>query len=150
MIAHFTMRMYGVNQEFRFVEDIWLHRKSCQIRGKKKSKKTYFTSYACNMFRATFLNNYHDHQGFLLCEYFYLTFPFLFFILFIHVFMFDCLSICSICPLNSFVPGPFLSSDILNAEFVCKSLLNNSETYLQLANVDNKKTKLKSMNIYLC
>ena len=28
MVAHFTMRTYGVNQAFRFDEDIWLHRKS--------------------------------------------------------------------------------------------------------------------------
>ena len=32
MVAHFTMRTYGVNQEFRFAEGIWLHRKSRQIR----------------------------------------------------------------------------------------------------------------------
>ena len=32
MVAHFTMRAYGVNQAFRFVEGIWLHRKSRQIR----------------------------------------------------------------------------------------------------------------------
>ena len=32
MVSHFTMRTFGVKQEFRFVEGIWLHRKSCQIR----------------------------------------------------------------------------------------------------------------------
>ena len=32
MVAHFTMRTHGVNQAFRFVEGIWLHRKSRQIR----------------------------------------------------------------------------------------------------------------------
>ena len=32
MVAHFTKRAYGVNQEFRFVKDIWLQRKSRQIR----------------------------------------------------------------------------------------------------------------------
>ena len=32
MVAHFTMRTYGVNQKFRFDEGIWLHRKSGQIR----------------------------------------------------------------------------------------------------------------------
>ena len=32
MVAHFTMRTYGVNQEFRFDRGIWLHRKSHQIR----------------------------------------------------------------------------------------------------------------------
>ena len=31
MIAHLTMRTHGVNQAFRFVEGIWLHRKSLQI-----------------------------------------------------------------------------------------------------------------------
>ena len=28
MVAHFTMHTYGVSQVFRFVEGIWLHRKS--------------------------------------------------------------------------------------------------------------------------
>ena len=32
MVAHFTLRTYGVNQEFRFDEGIWLHQKSGQIR----------------------------------------------------------------------------------------------------------------------
>ena len=32
MVAHFTMRTYGVKQGFRFVEGIWLHRKSSRIR----------------------------------------------------------------------------------------------------------------------
>ena len=32
MVAHLTMRTHGVNQGFRFVEGIWLHRKSRQIR----------------------------------------------------------------------------------------------------------------------
>ena len=32
MVAHFTMRTHGVNQAFRFVEGIWLHRKRRQIR----------------------------------------------------------------------------------------------------------------------
>ena len=32
MVTHFTMRTHGVNQAFRFVEGIWLHRKSRQIR----------------------------------------------------------------------------------------------------------------------
>ena len=39
MVAHFTMRTYG---PFRFVEGIWLHRKSRQIRN-VFSTKTYFT-----------------------------------------------------------------------------------------------------------
>ena len=32
MVPHFTMRTYGENQAFRFVEGILLHRKSHQIR----------------------------------------------------------------------------------------------------------------------
>ena len=32
MVAYFTMRTHGVNQAFRLVEGIWLHRKSHQIR----------------------------------------------------------------------------------------------------------------------
>ena len=32
MVAQNTVRTYGVNQVFRFVKGIWLHRKSCQIR----------------------------------------------------------------------------------------------------------------------
>ena len=32
MVAHLTMRTHGVNQAFRFVDGIWLHRKSRQIR----------------------------------------------------------------------------------------------------------------------
>ena len=32
MVAHLTMRTHGVNQGIRFVEGIWLHRKSRQIR----------------------------------------------------------------------------------------------------------------------
>ena len=32
MVANFAMRTYGANQVFRFVECIWLHRKSRQIR----------------------------------------------------------------------------------------------------------------------
>ena len=32
MVARFTKRTYGVNKEFRFVEGIWLQRKSRQIR----------------------------------------------------------------------------------------------------------------------
>ena len=38
MVAHFTMRTYGVNQAFRVVEGIWLHRGSRQIRDKKNLK----------------------------------------------------------------------------------------------------------------
>ena len=36
MVAHFTMRTYELNQAFRFVEGIWIHRKSRQIRKKRK------------------------------------------------------------------------------------------------------------------
>ena len=32
MVSLFTMRTQGVNQAFRFIEGIWLHQKSCQIR----------------------------------------------------------------------------------------------------------------------
>ena len=32
MVIHFTMRTYGVDQAFRFVEGFWSHRRSCQIR----------------------------------------------------------------------------------------------------------------------
>ena len=32
MVAHMTMRTHGVDQAFRFVEGIWLHRMSRQIR----------------------------------------------------------------------------------------------------------------------
>ena len=38
MVAHFTMRTHGVNQAFRFVEGIFLHRKIRQIRLKKTRK----------------------------------------------------------------------------------------------------------------
>ena len=31
MVAHLTLRTHGVNQAFRFVEGIWLHRKIRQI-----------------------------------------------------------------------------------------------------------------------
>ena len=31
-VAHFTIRTYGVNQAIRFVEGIWLYRKSRQIK----------------------------------------------------------------------------------------------------------------------
>ena len=41
MVAHFTMRTHGVNQAFRFVEGIWLHRESHQMRFFLR-KKTFF------------------------------------------------------------------------------------------------------------
>ena len=53
MVAHFIMRTYGVNKAFRFIEEIWLHRKSPNH--EKKSEKTYLALYVCNMFWATIL-----------------------------------------------------------------------------------------------
>ena len=32
MVAHFTMLTHGVIESFRFVEGIWIHRKSNRIR----------------------------------------------------------------------------------------------------------------------
>ena len=32
MVAHFSMRTHGLHQALRFVEGIWLHRKSRQLR----------------------------------------------------------------------------------------------------------------------
>ena len=58
MVAHFTLRTYGVNQEFRFAEGIWLHRKSRRIPFYFR-KKTFFTSYMRNMFWATI--SYKNH-----------------------------------------------------------------------------------------
>ena len=57
MVAHFTIRTNGVNKAFRFVEGIWLHRKSRQIR--LFLEETYFTSYVRNMFWDTFSYKYH-------------------------------------------------------------------------------------------
>ena len=53
MVAHFTMRTYGVNHEFRFVTS----KESGQIRF--VPEKTYFTSYVRNMFWATILYKYN-------------------------------------------------------------------------------------------
>ena len=47
MLAHNKVRENRVNQVFRFVEGIWLHRKSRQIR--EETEKAYFTSYVRNM-----------------------------------------------------------------------------------------------------
>ena len=58
MVAQNTVRTYGVNQVFPFVEDIWLHRKSRQIQF--FSGKTNFTTYVRNMFWAAILYKYHD------------------------------------------------------------------------------------------
>ena len=48
MVAHFTMRTYGVNKENRFVEGIRLLRKSRQIRGKKSGKNLNNTCATCS------------------------------------------------------------------------------------------------------
>ena len=49
MVAHFTMRTHGVNQAFRFVEGIWLHRKSHEIRKKiPKRPILYHTCATCS------------------------------------------------------------------------------------------------------
>ena len=42
MVAHLTMRTHGANQAFRFVEGIWLHRKSRQIRFFSSEKDLVF------------------------------------------------------------------------------------------------------------
>ena len=42
MVAHFTMRTHGVKQAFRFVEGIWLHRKSHQIRYFSSEKDCFY------------------------------------------------------------------------------------------------------------
>ena len=62
MVAHFTLRTYGVHQAFRFVEGIWLHRKSRQ--SEIFSGKIYFASYVHNMFLATILDKYHVKHNF--------------------------------------------------------------------------------------
>ena len=49
IVAHSTMRTYEVNLEFRFVEGIFLKRKSRQIRF-VFSEMILFTSYMRNMF----------------------------------------------------------------------------------------------------
>jgi len=59
MVAHFTMRTHGVNQAFWFVEGIWLHRESHQIRFFFR-KKTLFTSYVRNVNWATISYKNHD------------------------------------------------------------------------------------------
>ena len=50
-----TVRTYVVNQVFRLVEGIWLHRKSRQIRFFFRKKK-YFASYLRNMVPLFYLN----------------------------------------------------------------------------------------------
>ena len=46
MVAHFTVRTYWVNQAFRFVEGIWLHRKSRQIRFFFSEKDLFYIIHA--------------------------------------------------------------------------------------------------------
>ena len=57
MVSQNTVHTYGVNQAFRFVEGISLHRKSRQIQF--FSEKIYFTSYVRNMIWAAILYKYH-------------------------------------------------------------------------------------------
>ena len=60
MVAHFTMRTYGVNQAFQFVEGIWLHQKSRQIWF--FSENNFSTSYVRNMYWATISYKYRFIQ----------------------------------------------------------------------------------------
>ena len=46
MVAHFTMRTYVVNQEFRFVKGIWLMTERI-VKFEKNRKRPIFTSYTC-------------------------------------------------------------------------------------------------------
>ena len=55
MVAHVTIRTFGVNHEFRFVEGFGYIKKVV----KPFSEKTYFISCVRNMFWATILNKYH-------------------------------------------------------------------------------------------
>ena len=48
MVAHFTLRKYGVKQAFRFFEGIWLHRKSRQIRFFRKRPILHHTCATCS------------------------------------------------------------------------------------------------------
>ena len=48
MVAHFTNRAYGVNQEFQFVKGIWLQRKSRQIRFFLKRPILLYTCATCS------------------------------------------------------------------------------------------------------
>ena len=69
MVAHFTMRTHGVNQAFRFVEGIWLHRQSRHLRFFSRYRPIFIHACATcyklpsNIFRALlttsrFVNNY--------------------------------------------------------------------------------------------
>ena len=62
IVAHFTMRTYGVNQEFRFDECIWLHRKS-GVKSDFFQKKPVFTSCLRKVFLATILYKNYGLYG---------------------------------------------------------------------------------------
>ena len=59
MVSQNMLSIYGINQLFRFVEDIWLQRKSRQIGFFFSREKTYFTLYERNMFWTTILCKNH-------------------------------------------------------------------------------------------
>ena len=42
MVAQITMRIYGAKQGVRFVEGIWLHQKSSQIRIHFREKNVFY------------------------------------------------------------------------------------------------------------
>ena len=44
LVTHFTIRTYGANRAIRFVEGIWLHRKSRQIRFFRKRPILHHTN----------------------------------------------------------------------------------------------------------
>ena len=52
MVDKNTVRTYGVNQVFQYVEGIWLHRMSRQIKNIFEERPIL---YARNMYRATIL-----------------------------------------------------------------------------------------------
>ena len=60
MVDQTTLRTYGVNQVFRFVKGIWLHRKSLQSRFFFLGKDLFYF-YVRNFFWATFLYKYHKN-----------------------------------------------------------------------------------------
>ena len=90
------MRTYWVNQIFRFVEGIWLNRKSQQIR--LFSKKAYFISYVRNMFWATILYKYHEYNMYI------------FLLIYLYIFIF--LSFYLIRWMSLSVVGPFDSLSV--------------------------------------
>ena len=55
MVTHFIMCTYEAKHGFRFVEGIWLNRKSRQIRF-SFSEMTYFTSSVRNLFYVTIIS----------------------------------------------------------------------------------------------